>query len=702
MENKATDLIAKLLANEDISIVHSNVSTASFQIDKRILTLPIWENMTPDLTGMLVGHEVGHALYTTTEYFEHEFKDEPKFHGYLNVLEDVRIEKFMKRRYPGLRKTFSLGYAELTDRDFFGVKNKDLSDINLIDRINLYFKAGFACGVSFTKKEKTYIERAEHTETIQDVIQLARELFELAKEESAKKQEDLNKDKTDEVKESDGQSDDDEYDYDNSDDSDDDQDDADDSDDDSEEDEQEQTEAAQKQYDQQNIDEDITASTDVAYQKKIEELSDASIIYKYWTVGKFNYNPLVPHTEIAKFFKGYADYYIPTYKLEQVEKFKSSSTGVVNYLVKEFEMKKAASMYKRTTISKTGQLDTRKLYNYKLSEDIFKRINAVKEGKNHGMLFLLDWSGSMNKCIDETIDQVINLAMFCRRAQIPFQVMAFSSQWANEDYKLNNPYDSKGNRTNTNDGVLNPNIERVSLLEFFSHKMTNIEFNNMVLNLKLRSKILSLGQTPLNESLVYMDTYINIFKNQHNVEKLTFITLTDGAGDKLRGNENMQSNKYVSIDGIMKMVKVKHFLVDPITKKNYEINGYHSSSHTNTLLNMIKDHHDVTILGFFLTGISQSSLTVAVRTHNENETNSLPIVARMKKEIREKGYASLKGTGRDDLFIIPLSSTKIIDTTLSDIDPTVSAASIAKKFGKMLNTKKTSRILLSNFIDYVA
>ena len=692
MENKTTDLIAKLLANEDISIVHSKVSTASFQIDKRILTLPLWKDMSAELTGMLVGHEVGHALYTTTDYYDHEFKDEPAFHGYLNVLEDVRIEKFMKRRYPGLRKTFIAGYKELNDKDFFGVKQMDLADLLLIDRINLYFKAGYDCGVAFTKLEKQFVDRAERTETIADVIELAKEIYEASKEELEKKREETkskSKDEKDgaseeeETEEQEGESE---------------------SQGESDEEADEEAEDSQEQNESDNLE----SITDKNYQRKVEELADTSIAYKYWNIGEFNYNPLVPHAEITKVFTDRKAQYaylatISPEKAEAIEKFKSSSTGVVNYLVKEFEMKKAASMYKRATVAKTGQLNTRKLYNYKLSDDIFKRITTVKEGKNHGMMFLLDWSGSMVSSLDQTIDQVINLAMFCRRAQIPFQVMAFSSSWSNEDYKAKNPKDSQyDNRKATPAGVLSVNLGRMSLLEFFNHKMTNSEFNNMVINLKSHPSTLGLGETPLNEALAYMDNYISKFKKMNNVEKLTFITLTDGEGSALEGAERLQNAEYATVNGKQQMVKIKNFIADPITKKNYQISANAASTQTNALLSMIKEHHNVTVLGFYLTETSYNSLKSAINSHYEKEYGYAVMIDRMKKEIREKGYASLKGTGRDDLFILPLASTKIVDKTLDDIDSSITAAAIARKFGKALNTKKTSRVLLSNFINYIA
>ena len=53
---------------------------------------------------MLVGHEVGHALYTPDEDWTLKVQIPPQF---VNVVEDARIEKMMKRRYPGLSKTFT-------------------------------------------------------------------------------------------------------------------------------------------------------------------------------------------------------------------------------------------------------------------------------------------------------------------------------------------------------------------------------------------------------------------------------------------------------------------------------------------------------------------------------------------------------------------------------------------------------------------
>ena len=59
--------LAKLLATEDIVVEHKNVETAQFNTDTRVLILPIWEKASNDVYDMLVGHEVGHALFTPNE-----------------------------------------------------------------------------------------------------------------------------------------------------------------------------------------------------------------------------------------------------------------------------------------------------------------------------------------------------------------------------------------------------------------------------------------------------------------------------------------------------------------------------------------------------------------------------------------------------------------------------------------------------------
>ena len=104
--------LAKLLATEDLVVEHKKVETACFNVHTRVLTLPMWEKASSTVYDLLVGHEVGHALYTPDEDWLKEHKIPPQF---VNVVEDARIEKLMKRRYAGLAKSFYSGYKELSE-----------------------------------------------------------------------------------------------------------------------------------------------------------------------------------------------------------------------------------------------------------------------------------------------------------------------------------------------------------------------------------------------------------------------------------------------------------------------------------------------------------------------------------------------------------------------------------------------------------
>jgi hypothetical protein len=720
MNVNAVDLSAKLLALENISVRRARTQTASFDIKSRVLTLPMWKDMTPMVEGMLVGHEVGHALYTTEEYLV-PLPNNPKLQGYLNILEDVRIEKLMKRKYPGIRKTMTQGYKELNEKDFFGVQKSDLETILLIDKINLYFKAGYDCGVKFTSEEKVFVNRAEKTETIQEVIDLAEEIYAYARAQAKSSIElgmleepevaDGDPDDLDEIDEDFGSSGDD---WDESE-SDDDSEDGDDGDD--YEDNRYTGGRTQEELLEDRIDAEVESKTDKILSKKLEELADDSTEFVYYELGNdYAFNPIVNYktiiSETAEAEKMYSDPVYGETTRENLNKFKVESSRIVNYLIKEFEMRKSAKMYKRSQVSKIGQLDMRKIWSYKLSDDLFKRVTSVSEGKNHGMIFLLDWSGSMQHVIQETVEQVLTLAMFCQRAQIPYQVLAFSTQYSISDQnpdmydKIRAVVESRSVAKKT----LDNDTTTFALLELLSNKMSSVEFNTMTRRLLQVWRLMhckhneyNLGGTPLNEGLSYMVNHIPKFIKANNIEKMSLITLTDGEGGQLTtaNGHNIEEYRYVSINDTYKKTKSVNFLTDSVTKKTYRITR-NASVQTEAILKLLKDRYDINSVGFYVTPNNRNNLTGVIRNNLPYFNGSSNIfIENMRKEFRDKGFASIKNTGRDDLFIVPISSMKIANEILK-VEDNQTAKQIARNFSKIMNGKKTSRILLNQFIGYVA
>ena len=727
MEMKASDLSARLLATENLSVIRARTRTASFDIKSRVLTLPMWKDMTPEIEDMLIGHEVGHALYTLDQYTD-PIRENPKIMGYMNVLEDVRIEKLIKRKYPGLRKRMNEGYRQLNDRDFFGTKQvQNFADLLLIDKINLYFKAGFSCGVTFTPDEKVFVNRAERTETVEEVIQLAQDVYAYAKQQSEERkkrmQEENPQDIEDEEEEDPIYADFDDLDMDG--------------DWDEQEDDEpdlKPTSSPKNQNDerkQEDDEPDLESQTDRAFQSKLEDLADENTEYKYWKFETAPKDIIVGYKQILNETKSPELWsqeetdgryrYVNKEDMQRIfeaqskdfDNFKTESVRTVNYLVKEFEMKKSAQLYKRAQVSKIGSLDMKKLYAYKLQDDLFKRVTTIPKGKNHGMILLVDWSGSMTEVLQDTLKQVINLAMFCNRVQIPYRVFAFTDgykdkankvaaeDWASHCEKLKEIYNAK---VEQGDII---KIEGFHLLELFSNKMTTSEFNNMarrVLDYRFQwNEGYSTGGTPLNEALVWCYQNIGDYMKNNSIEKMTFITLTDGEGASLSGygHRYLEESRTEIIGNEYKRIKTKHLMRDEVTQKTYEMSRY-SNFQAEMILRMMKDRYGIALVGFHICRNTRRDLSGVLNANLPSfRGDQFSVIETWRKDFRAQGFASIKNTGRDDLFIIPQSSTRIEEGELN-VDADANAKAIARNFGKFLNVKKTSRVLLNRFVALVA
>ena len=181
-------LLAKLMATENLIVEQKPVDTAYFDVKNRVLVLPMLDrNISGYLYDLLVGHEVGHALYTPEEGIN-KAKDLGINLSLMNVLEDSRIERKIKHKYPGIRASFIRGYTELIEKDFFGTAGANLNNLNFIDKVNLFCKGGPAQGIIFDDFEKDLVNQIESTTTYDDVIEVAKKVAEYMKLQEEEKQ----------------------------------------------------------------------------------------------------------------------------------------------------------------------------------------------------------------------------------------------------------------------------------------------------------------------------------------------------------------------------------------------------------------------------------------------------------------------------------------------------------------------------------
>lgn len=739
MENYQ-NLVGRLLAGENINIVQKPMDTAAFDIKNRTLYLPIWKDMTPEINDMLICHEVSHALFTPMEYVN-ALDTKLKFRNarsYLNILEDVRVEKLIKRRYPGIKKSFSLGYKQLNEKDFFGVKNKNLDQSHLMDRINLFYKVGFDCGVKFTEEEKVFVDRAAKTESIHDVIKLAEDIFKFIKESKHVEENIVPVPKMKDavgvkINEEDSVPSDDEAfeegeegegsEADSSDASGDESGESSDaSDDASEGDSEGETGEASDEESEEN-DEKIDSTGDpsdgAGYTEEIadkeagtpsddEEFDDGEITTEdsfsknskslivtseereYIDIDENIKNRIVPFKLLLE---SYNITEMTAYQKKLISDFYDNNNDAVNYLVKEFEMKKAATSYKKTAIAKSGLLDARKLYAYKIKDDLFRRISISADGKNHGVVILLDWSGSMDSCIRNAIEQVAVLAMFCKRINIPFQVLAFADGGCPKSW--NEYYSRDGWNEN---GSASEKHKSYYLVEIFSHKMGNTDFRR-VLELCLTGSIkyiFSMGGTPLTESLIYMYSYLKKFRLDNNVEKLSLITITDGEGSNF-AHCSPYTSRYDN-DG-NRIVK-RHFLRVPSNKKIIEITD-DVAVQSAAIQQAIKERYECNVIGYFITPNRRNEISRFLSVTYKN-CNFIKMEDYIKSELKKNDICCLTDVpGRDMVFILPVTKLKINNDGF-EINSGANAKKIAATFCKHLNKKKTSRIFLNKLIEIIA
>ena len=516
--------LAKLLATENLNIEHRKVKTAYFIPKTRTLCLPIWKEMSNDLYDLLCGHEVGHALYTPQD--EEKLKNKMKGipHSYFNVVEDIRIDKKMKLKYPGLRKSYFNGYRELVEKDFFGTKSNEINKMRFIDRLNMFTKSGNMEDIEFNDIENGFIEKSNHLNTFEDVIKLAKEIFKYSeeKEEYNPEEDGLNSKfeidpEGDYEVETDPTSSNEEQDtkeeQDNS---------GDNSDEEAKE--EEKTEKSKEQEKENDGEEkanpknggqkaghnpdvdagilqsDNEALTDANYNNEIKNMAKtAGRDNHYVTLPKVKNEAVIPWKQVLKLFKDKNDRQVKDEKFQnklnfstrEFKKFKQENMKTVSYMVKEFEMKKAADSYKKSQVAKTGSLNMNKLHSYKFNEDVFKKIQTDPSAKNHGMNIFVDWSGSMSNNMYDTIAQTLNLVWFCKAIQIPFEVYAFTDvnrQSFYPTYDKDGHLDyswSKGRYSNPPfifDKENQLMLDNVSLINFVSSEMKAVDFQTAMIN----------------------------------------------------------------------------------------------------------------------------------------------------------------------------------------------------------------------------
>jgi len=755
---QSKSILAKLLAKENIRIEHKKVATAYFDLSARLLVCPIWKDMSPELYDLLMGHEVSHCLHTPPAGWHDAIKQySGGFKTYLNVIEDVRIERKIKDLYPGLKPSFFAAYEELTAKEFFGPSRLIQSEfLPLIDRINLHFKIGPFANIYFSDEEKVFVDKILKLETWEDVVSISKILFEMGKEEKSKLKQML--DELEEELENMGGSSDNLDDFDDFN--------SDDFGDDSEKEELEDKISTLKEVlermsskdgkDDENEEEDSEESssiTDKIFRNKESDLLDAkSRPYIYGNLPEMKLDAIVvPYKKVIQqdSFSKVTEYLdvskseqelesLATAEISQIYKtFMDANKNYISYLIKEFELRRNAKQYARAATAKTGAIDVKKAYTYQYNADIFKRVTTVPKGKNHGLLMFIDFSGSMTDNIRATIEQTIILAIFCRKVNIPYRVFSFSDEPGSHSIyfptqPLRAGYGNFANSYKFSETIGDLHFDNSSffLAEYLSSTMNTADFNRAVKlllglgstyyrrmqpppKIRCNSEAHIMNGTPLVEATAAAIEITKQFKTNYKLDIVNTIFLTDGEGNRTPGIiKNIEEFSYAG----SKYKKYTYtdpkpsYTRDPLLDNNLVITdkatGIRGSKKPNertevALLDILAKSTGSNVIGFYIMPKPSPNRLIhyVERMGKFMSSNTANEAA---KSIKNSKFAAIQMPGYKMQFVLPGESSLDLDDEELEVGKDASVSDYRKAFLKMQKTKQTNRVFLNKFIEQIA
>lgn len=730
-------LLAKLMATENLHIEQRKVDTASFNTKTRVLTVPILDKEVPAYTyDLFMGHEVGHALWTPFEgWIEAQLKDKIN-KDVLNVVEDSRIERKIRYKYPGLRHSFVKAYTDLYDQNFFGTKGVNLDRLNFIDRINLHQKVGAGLNIRFNETERDLLNDVETTEKFSDVIEVTKkiqdyiksqvkeELQEKGKKQKVKvlvKESDPEEEEKFEIPEGIDPDADTEFEIEFEEKSDGEKSEEPKPEEDSqsgtgeqgeETDEQPDTGSGQASGDESETEEESDETISGKGQSKFEEQLNEAIeeqmrshtaeAYKENEKSLFDGSSAaftyvdIPRMDTKKCIVDYKDLYArykDDYNVTNVSEFnriRNESNKVVSYLVKEFELRKNADEMKRSSTSKTGDLNMSKIFSYRFNEDIFKKITVVPGGKSHGLVMFLDWSGSMHGHLENTVKQLISLVLFCKKINIPYEVYAFSDDSISTGHQI-------GKKANE---LI---FGKLSLINFLSSRMSAADFTyacSALVHLSLTHQhpsYLRLSSTPLNESIVAAMDIVPEFQKKYRLQVVNTVFLTDGDGNNQRTYYSDESiySRSMSIDVRNNSVVVFR---DPLTKNEVKVTmtgRNYATGFTNAIIKLFKLRTKSNVVGFYVISSREFGYS-AERWYKDNE------IEKAKEAFKKDRYAVLTESGFDEYYFLRSSGLNTDEESFEVDTSTVTQRGLVSAFTKYAGNKIENRVVLNRFIGMIA
>lgn len=760
--------LAKLLAKENITVTHSSrLETAYFDVKNRVLGLPVWKNKGKVVYDMLVGHEVSHALHTPEEGFEKFIEaNGRKNFDILNIIEDIRIERLIMKKYAGMPRIFKGAYKSLHESDFFKIADKNLNELLFVDRLNLKGKLRDLVDVSFNEEETELYNECLKAESFEEVVDLYHKVLEYSKREKELKAKNKAQAKSEETnegeEEGEGAS-------------------GGDSGDEGEFETQQSyipeagdvaddgTESYSITSENDNGSNDDTI-TDEDYQEAFEKLAEELTTGEKGTdasdskgedvetiieededeivsetmaamqdslvedIDDDRYAPNIAlwpkKSTIEKHIIGYKEvmaarpadalnfqkaqdsyesiHYGEDRNIEEdFTAFKKNINKKTGVLVREFERRKAAYQYSRARESRRGSLDVNKLHKYKYDDQIFQSVMHLADAKSHGMIFFIDYSGSMSSVLHQVLEHTLNLVHFCKKVGVPFEVYSFTSNYCFQN-------DGEEKDRDQSQSEMEFDFEDVVISQLFSNEMSKSEYDKAFKQISYQvmmsqssgyyrnfssygvSKYEHLGGTPLDHTLVAANHIVKEFEKRNGNQKTNVMVLTDGESHCCRPTHRSWGSKYhTTLNG-----------------KVYTIGeGYGPNTYDFTRI--LKQNTGATLVGWFLPNSKTDGnrhLNRMAQNYNSVRSDAYATAGKWMKTYRKEGFYMQKNCFEYDAYFLLSSDVEIKDEdfdfsgaegkTLTDNRG--EQAKLARQFAKHNSSSRKNRIIMTQFAEIIA
>lgn len=353
---------------------------------------------------------------------------------------------------------------------------------------------------------------------------------------------------------------------------------------------------------------------------------------------------------------------------KKYKKFQKDNRQSITKMVMDFNRKKSADVAKKIKRRDTGVLNESRLHTYKWNDKIFKSRKIVPEGKNHGLVMLVDCSGSMQDWdkFQSAIKQSLILVEFCRKVGIKYKVIGFG------DGKYGGSLYDDGKYKNTGSKPYLKLRHMPIMREWFSSEQSIREHDFMATYMFYKSKHWRAGfisdgpnsSTPLIDSIFLLRQIALEFKENDKIDILNTITLTDG-----------MSNDSTFYDGTAGSSFYRLSSYDPLSKSVYRTKN---CNNLKSVLGFYKKVVGGNIIGFDITSqFTYSSEPIIVREdymgYDHHYTFSFKNLYNETKRMSKKDQQETK--------------------TLTDIQQNFKGKNVSKS---------NEKILLTKFIDIIS